>query len=456
MIFRRLTTTTLCAALLTTPALRAQADAGDFIGGAILGAIVGSAVQGSQGNRGSSGGGSRPGIPATQVGRDTQTALNYFGFNAGVVDGQIGGGTRQAIERYQATMGYPVNGRDYPNYQYDQLMQAYYWAINGGSAQTGLSGQPLLIAYRNNGGAIAPQPQPQPQPQVVVQSPPQTIIVTPPASETPATTVVASGETSGDGTPSVPNLFGGASLAPSLATFCNQVSLQTSSNGGYTTLANMSDADSALGEQLCLARSYAMAQGDELMANLQGISQDQIASQCATFTQAMGSQIDALSLNPYAQVEADMRAFALGTGIAPADLSATSKVCLAVGYRTDDMRMAVGSGLMLVALGETAYGEFLGHHLSQGFGASERTDLAVQWYQASLSALDGGASDVIMPGQPDRREIVRAAVTQLSGSGDQTGLFVPQPAQSDAAAPQPATLVLTPVAEEEPAAETDK
>lgn len=200
MLFKSLTAATFAVALAAFPAQEASADAGDVVGGLIVGGLIGAAIAnanngggngGNAGNAGNGGGHYVPAIPATQMGRDTQTALNYFAFNAGSVDGQIGNGTRQAIERYQATMGYPINGRDYPTYQYDQLMQAYYWAINGGSAQTGLVGQPLLIAYRN--ALVAPQqpqvvvvpavPQ-QPAPQVVAQPPVQTIIVPAPQPAT--------------------------------------------------------------------------------------------------------------------------------------------------------------------------------------------------------------------------------------------------------------------------------
>ncbi len=196
MFMKALTAAGLALSLAAIPAEEAQADAGDVVGGLIVGGLIGAAIANGNngGNRPSNTGSYRPGIPASQMGRDTQTALNYFGFNAGSVDGQIGNGTRQAIERYQLTMGYPVNGREYATYQYDQLMQAYYWALNGGSAQTGLVGQPLLIAYRN--AQQAPQ-QPQvvvvpaptttaPAPQVVATQPPATtVIVQPPAAAAP-------------------------------------------------------------------------------------------------------------------------------------------------------------------------------------------------------------------------------------------------------------------------------
>ena len=40
----------------------------------------------------------------------TQTALNYFGFNAGAPDGVMGSRSRQAVRQYQAYTGFPVTG----------------------------------------------------------------------------------------------------------------------------------------------------------------------------------------------------------------------------------------------------------------------------------------------------------------------------------------------------------
>jgi len=192
MIFKALTAATLAVALAAFPAEEARADAGDVVGGLIVGGLIGAAIANGD-NAGNRPAAPHPtaaapvhaAIPATQMGRDTQTALNYFGFNAGAIDGQIGPGTRGAIERYQASMGYPINGREYPAYQYNELMQAYYWGLNGGSAQTGLYGQPLLMAYRS--AQVAPSPAPQvvvapTQPTIVAAPPAQTVIVAPPAA----------------------------------------------------------------------------------------------------------------------------------------------------------------------------------------------------------------------------------------------------------------------------------
>ncbi|MBF9032443.1 peptidoglycan-binding protein [Rhodobacterales bacterium HKCCE3408] len=403
-------------ALALAPTTRAEADAGDFIGGAIVGGLVTGAIICSNRPGGCNNGNRtagttrtvRPGIPATQQGRETQVALNYFGYNAGAVDGQIGNGTRAAIERFQASMGYPVNGREFASYQFDYLMDAYYWAVNGGQQATGMTGQPLLMAYRTS------QQQAPAQAFTAPAAPPPatTVIVANPATETPpAGTVTAS-------TGGLPNLFAGGGQTESLGSRCDSVMLQTTTNGGYTTLATMSDPAFTLQEQFCVARTYAIADGERLMQGITGLTQAQVAEQCVAFRDMLGTQADAVSLLGQAEVTADMREFALTTGMPPADLAATSKVCLAVGYRQNDMRMAIGSALMLAAMGESAYGELLGHHLMAGFGTTNRRDLAVQWYDAALSAIESGAAPVFMPGQPERIQLLRQATLRLTS--DQT------------------------------------
>ncbi|MFC3613108.1 peptidoglycan-binding domain-containing protein [Lutimaribacter marinistellae] len=397
MFTKSILVTGVAAALALVPAPRAQADAGDFIGGAIVGGLIGHAItkdqqrRKAQSHRSTSTRNYRapaPRIPVTEHGRTTQTALNYFGFEAGRVDGQIGRGTRSAIERYQAAMGYPVNGRAFDGGQYDFLMQAHSWAINGGQAQTRLTGQPLLMAYRQQ-RATGQSTQLAAMPTVPVQ--PQAAATVAPAAQ-------------------LPNLFAGQAQTVSLANHCNAVMLQTSTNGGYVTRATLTNGDFALSEQFCLARSYAIAQGEDVMSRIQALSPDQVASQCAAYGERLAPQVAGLSLRGPAEVTAEMRGLALSSGVPPADLAATSRVCLSVGYGRDDMDMALGSALLLVALGEPAYGELLGHHLREGFGTSERPDLARQWYDTSLNAIDAGARVVFMPSDPNRTQLLRAAM----------------------------------------------
>ena len=440
MLWRSFTTIALIGALSVGSTEEVRADAGDFIGGAIVGGLIGHAITKDQQRKRTVTRTQtyRPRIPITEHGRQTQVALNYFGYQAGTVDGQIGPGTRRAIERYQISMGYPVNGRDFQPYQFDFLMDAYYWATNGGQAQTRLSGQPLLAAYRQQVqtgfASVAPQPAPLPvQPgqvtTVVVPAAPATPVPAAPAAAPAVPTVEANADASDEGKSSLPNLFAGNTPTVSLANRCNAVMLQTSTNGGYTTLASMTDPAFTLSEQFCLARSYAIARGEELMQGIQGMTPQQISEQCNAFGDMLATQVDAISLRPAAEAEAEMRSFALSTGISPADLAATSRVCLATGYAQDNMTVALGAALMLVTLGEPAYGELLGHHLREGVGTATRNDLAMQWYEASVTALENGSTAVFMPSQSERPQLLRASMSLLGPDAKQGALTAPAPVQ---------------------------
>lgn len=441
MFAKFLTSASLIAALALVPADRADADAAEFLGGALIGGIIGSAI--ANGNRTTTRTTTtrvvRPGIPATQQGRETQLALNYFGFNAGSVDGQIGNGTRSAIERYQRAMGYPVNGREFSSYQFEYLMDAYYWGQNGGAQQTGLAGQPLLFAYRDSreGRSVVAA-----APLAGAPVPPATTVIVNPQPAAPAPAIAPAPGVLASATPAVPNLFANAAPTASLANTCNGVMLQTSTNGGYVTMANLTDPDFALSEQFCVARTYAMAQGEQLMQNIAGLTQVQITEQCGQFAQLFATQIDQASIMGQAQVMPQVATVAIGSGIPPADLSATARVCLSVGYAQDNMRMAVGSALALAAMGEPAYGELLGHHLREGFGTTTRPDLAMEWYNASLSALEQGAQPAFMPGQPERTQLLRNATLMMQGGRAAMPTPVPaaQPVPAQAPAPTPAPV----------------
>ncbi|MBF9059751.1 peptidoglycan-binding protein [Rhodobacterales bacterium HKCCSP123] len=438
MFAKFLTTAGVAAALALAPAERAEADAAEFIGGAIIGGMIGHAI-GQQGQRttGPATGSTRvvrPAIPATQQGRETQVALNYFGFNAGSVDGQIGPGTRSAIERYQRAMGYPVDGGEFSDYQFDYLMDAFYWAQNGGAGQTGLAGQPLLFAYRDSReGRTLPAAAPQQQ---LAPQPPATTVIVNPQGAQPVPGLLAGGTAA---TPAVPNLFANSAPTVSLANTCNTVMLQTSTNGGYTTLATMSDPDFALSEQFCVARSYAMAQGEQMMQNIVGLTQAQISEQCSQFANLFAAQIDRAAMSGQADVLPQVANAALGSGVPPADLAATARVCLSVGYAQDNMRMAVGATLVLTAMGEPAYGELMGHHLREGFGTPRRPDLAMAWYDSAIGALERGAAPAFMPGQPERTLLLRQATMMMRG------VQPAMPAPVPAAQPVPAAPVPVPV-----------
>ena len=418
MNFKTITGALLGASLAIVPAETAKADAGDFIAGAIIGGIVGANAKKKRSTRTyrkktyrkKS---QRSRIPSTQEGRNIQASLNYFGFNAGTVDGQLGQKTRNAVSQYQAYLGYPITGQ-LSAFEQNLLTSSYNRAQAGGYAvQQQVASTPdgtrgLLKNYRAEMAGQSPsgngsQTTIVVAPQVVPQQAPTTAAATAP---------LAAGLAAAAG--GLPNFMGAGSQA-SLASHCNTVSLITNTNGGFTTLASMSDPNIAINEQFCLARTYAISKSEELVSQIQGFTPDQVAQQCAGFGPAMKGYVSSLSLKPRDAVVADVSSFILTTGMSPAQLAGTARICMGVGYRTDNMEVAVGSALLLYSMGEGVYGELMGHHLSQGFGTAKRADMAVSWYQAGLAAADGGAAAVFVPGQPERTELIRAASQRMTG-----------------------------------------
>lgn len=417
MYFKAIIGAVFAASLAIVPAERVEADAGDFIAGAIIGGLVGANAKKKRRTTRSSRSSSRKKssrskLPSTQEGKNIQASLNYFGFDAGSVDGQLGRKTRDAVSQYQGYLGYPITGK-LSAFEQNLLVSSYNRAQAGGYAvQQQVAANPdgtrgLLRTYRaemagtpnNSQLAVAPQPIPQ---QVVTAATPLGGAAALAAAIAPAPAAA------------LPNFLGAGTQA-SLASHCNTVSLITNTNGGFTTLASMTDPTVALNEQFCLARTYAIAKSEELVSQIQGFTPDQIAQQCAGFGPAMQPHVSALSLKSRDAIVADVSSFVLTTGMSPAQLAGTARICMGVGYRTDNMDVAVGSALLLYTMGEGVYGELMGHHLNMGFGPAKRPDMAVTWYQAGLAAIDSGAATVFAPGQPERTDLIRVAAQRMNG-----------------------------------------
>lgn len=422
MYFKHLAVALVATSMVAIPAERVEADAGDFIAGAIIGGIVGANAKKqrvtTRSTKRRTTTKKRSTLPSTQEGKNIQSSLNYFGFDAGSVDGQLGRKTRDAVSQYQAYLGYPVTGK-LSTFEQNLLISSYNRAQAGGYAvQQQVAANPdgtrgLLKAYRAEmAGQSAPTTAGNTTIVVAPQAPAAAAPAAPASALAGASTLAAA---VAPATPALPNFMGAGSQA-SLASHCNTVSLVTNTNGGFVTLAGMSDPDVALNEQFCLARTYAIAKSEELVGKIQGFTPDQVAAQCTAFGPAMKDHVAALSLKPRDAVTADVAAFIPSTGMAPAQLVGTARICLGVGYRTDNMDVAVGSALLLYTLGEGVYGELMGHHLAQGFGPAKRNDLAHAWYEAGVTAVDSGAAAVFVPGQPERTELIRQAAARMNGA----------------------------------------
>ena len=411
----------LMASVAAMPGTRAAADfadglVGGLVGGAVSGIIVNESAKARERKRGTTTTTRRvyraPSVSSQQV-REEQTALNYFGFPAGAPDGVRGRNTRNATSQFQSHMGYPVTGR-LQEYERQFLISAYYRAQSGGMAtsqliaQRGQGTRGLLHAYRDEamGG--------QAQGQGVMASVPQAAQV--PQQETQ--------QASAPSTSALPNLMGSGDEGPSLASHCNQVSLVTSSNGGFVKASSMQDARFALNEQFCIARTYAIAEGESMASGLSGITPEKLEEQCRAFGPAMRDHVSALSLEEREAVLDGVRGFVRESGQSPAQLAGTAKICLSVGYRIDNMNVALGSGLLLAALGADAYGELMGHHLNEGFGTARRPELAKAWFASAVDAVENGAEPVFAPGDSGRNALLRKAVFGADG-GSESGAVQP-------------------------------
>ncbi|MCA8884189.1 MAG: peptidoglycan-binding protein [Rhodobacteraceae bacterium] len=443
-----------------------MAGADDIVGGIIGGVIAGGIMSHQQKKTTKVYRAPAVSSATREQNRQVQNSLNYFGFPVGTADGVLGSRSRAAIAEYQMYIGYPSTGQ-LTDFERNFLIQSYTRAQAGGFAtqqtiatmQDGTRG--LLRQYRNQqlqAAAMQPQytpTQPQYAPtQPVVQTPvpaapSQTTVVVntnpqaPAVPQQPAVTAAATSQGPADAATAlaalaVPNFMADQAEA-SVTSYCNMVNLRTSSNGGFVTAATMSDPRVALDEQFCLARTFAIANGEKLMDRVKAITPAQIEAQCKQFGPLLKDHVSALSFKSPEEVMQDVGQFVLASGISPTQLKGTAEICLAVGYRTDDLPVTLGSALLLTVLGERPYAEVMGHHLVQGFGASKRSDLALAWYDIGLDALQTGATPVFATTVPERNQLMTVSVQAF---GERNGLASGMQ-QGAAAQPVPASGVPT-------------
>ncbi|WP_146343844.1 peptidoglycan-binding domain-containing protein [Falsiphaeobacter marinintestinus] len=253
-----------------------------------------------------------------------------------------------------------------------------------------------------------------PQTQLAAAQVPAQPVPVQPQQANPPTTMAAA-EQPAAGLP-VFSMAGDEAPQASLASRCSKVSLLTNTNGGYVTLASMTDPELALGEQFCLTRTYAIGAGENMIAKVQGASQDQIDAQCDGFGPVLEPFVGSLTSSDSQSVRGNVQKFALNSNMSLEQLATTGKICLFSGYRRDKMNVALGSALVLVGIGETPYAELIGHHLSQGFGVAQSSERAQDWYAMAVSALETGAEPVFAPGQPERVSLIKAAAQGLTGT----------------------------------------
>ncbi len=340
--------------------------------------------------------------------RDVQRALTFFGFDAGPVDGVLGAQTEAAVRGYQQWMGYPVTGR-LSERGHAALLAAWSEARAGVGARIYYDSmgprallEPARLEALNNPPEAAPAPV-VPPPVVTgpgrnLPAPPREIGPAPSPAPAPAT-----------GGTEVSVLPPPQAESGSLAGFCAHPSVA----GLNVTLATMNDPRDALDQSFCQARAAAIARSDALAREVANVSARQIAGQCAQLGPVMEPHLAALEKESRARVVTGVREFAQASGTDREALARTARICLGTGYDDEQLEVALGAALLLVALDEPAYGELLGHHLYHGFGVARSEPKALEWWLYSTDEVAAGADPGF--GRNTRQaELVDAAVYRLS------------------------------------------
>ncbi|MEO1702328.1 MAG: peptidoglycan-binding domain-containing protein [Pseudomonadota bacterium] len=304
-----------------------------------------------------------------------QTALNFFKFHAGPVDGIAGMRTRSATKAFQNYMGYPVSGM-----------------LNDGEAEFLLKSYQMARANEDETGKIASR-----HPDGI-----KGVLIVFRGETTEAEMALGSNGVSSEQTaaveasdPDVTSKIKRVQVAESdaepetLAAFCALQKNPNTAAGLKKSRQSEVRLSMASGPIFCDAKEAAIAQSESLIANIAGFTTQEVEKQCYSFEPALVSLVEKLPSEAPSDVLQATSDFIERTELAEDGLKGIAQVCLGVGYKSDRVNLAVGSALILAAMEYLAYAEFPEHHLALGFGIEKDTKLAKQWF------------DLVMQYEPD-------------------------------------------------------
>lgn len=260
-----------------------------------------------------------------------------------------------------------------------------------------------------------------------------------PAAPAPDTGTVMAGATgSGGSTGALPS-FAAAITPPviSFAGYCSGVAQATAGKGGMLqTVAAMNDPAQALGEQFCQVAAAAREDGAALMQQVQGFTPEQIAEQCKGFAAALADKLPMTEANARDNALADMQTWLASAGMPQDQLVGTARICLSVGYASDNGVMALSSALVLAGTGNMVYAEIVGHHLASGVGIARSPERAMEWFEGAVAAQRAGQTPVFLKDQADRMTLIERAAAAVAGKASAPPLLpLVAPATVPASAP---------------------
>ncbi len=279
-----------------------------------------------------------------QANKAVQTALNFFAFDAGAVDGILGRRSRDAIKRFQTLLAYEPTGRLSAE-QRQLLLSAYEQASTPDEA----------LQQQLSAGVIAPAD---------------------------LLRAVKQGEPLSAALPAV--LAGPRSMRD----LC--VNIQA---------AAPLDLVKA---QFCNLRQLAIEHGDFLLET--ALNTDMLApvvSGCQVLTTEMQPRFSTLANQPPDEALSDLALLIESTQTNGEKLSRQAETCLGLAYQHDDSDAAFAALLLLAGLKDAVYIEQTGYHIAFGLGTeSPNPAQAGAWAAAALGNLpDAPESTVSLTSQ---------------------------------------------------------
>jgi len=289
--------------------------------------------------------------------QQVQTALNFFDFDAGVVDGVLGRQSRTAVSAFQSFLDMPPSGRLLDS-EKSFLLDAFDHVINGDEetrkqiALNLVSAQEVLKNLYLGENPPLEEAEPLPMPAL-------------PGAQ------------------------------PSMRAFCTGIEA-----------ADLIDLVKA---QFCNLRQLAIEDGLDLLETAPNEQPaEKVLVQCRVFAESMAGNIARMESTEAGAFVSEMAAWSSDTGVSPENLSRIAKTCLGVGYVFDDSEVAVASALALTGLSQPAYAEIMAYHVAfgLGLGGNENYTGGSGWLEVAISSLPEGMVELTGQESSQRAAII--------------------------------------------------
>ena len=430
---RRLCGAAAAAALVALPVQKAQADMGDALLGAAVGAFVGAAAANSNNKKKSSSGSSRtyskpraPQISAAQreENRQVQAGLNELNCDAGAPDGIFGRRTREAIRCFQVRINEPVTGELTPVQKASIIL--YYDKVKNGEVNTASTSRAkaeqalpygaqalfdALATRTAEAGPVETPAQPNDYGTPVNYGVTQDVPSAPPAPNL---------VTDGTGTVQIPRPEPEPAAATpgfDIARLCGpELSLAsaTASNSlGFATATTPQPAAQD-NSAFCAISADFRAMATQHMQNT-GLGLPALAEECrGLLAPTVEIATPRLADTPPSTVM-DM-VFDTNASLLPLNEQVVQglRTCVGLGYAAGDSDLIEGAALYAAAIGDYAPTELLGWHMAYGIGGSTDAGAAGRWLRFAAENLPQTPPQFGVFGGPDRGAVLMQAAQRLN------------------------------------------